>query len=207
MIYIVNAQNRGLFHADLAAMHRHRKVTFVDRLGWRVPVIADEEIDAYDGDATLYLIARTNDVAPVLGSARLLPTSGPHLMSDLFASTCVDGPPRGRNVWEASRFCAMPTLRRRERLDVLWQVFCGIMETALLHDIEQVIFTANSALLPLALECGWQSRRLGPTLADGADTMTAIGVDIELTGLRTLRRRFRIDSPITRLISPFQIAA
>ncbi len=207
MIHIVNAENRDLFDADLSTMYRHRKATFVDRLGWRVPVVADQEIDAYDGLDTTYLIARTSERSPVLASARLLPTTRPHLMGDLFAHTCSGGAPRGHHIWEASRFCAAPTLTRRERLPLLWQVFCGILETGLLYDIEQVIFTANAALLPLALGCGWHASRLGPTFADGTDTLTAIRVDIDLNGLRTLRRRFSVASPITRLVSPFRLAA
>ena len=81
------------------------------------------------------------------------------------------------------------------------------METALLYDIERITFTANTALLPLALECGWQARRLGPTLTDGRDTITAVAVDIHRSGLRALRRRFHIASPITRFVSTVRLAA
>lgn len=206
MIYIVNAENRPLFDADISAMHQHRKQTFVDRLGWSLPVVSDQEIDAYDRDDTTYLLARPA-ASPVLASARLLTTNGPHLMRDLFPHTCQGGAPCGVDVWEASRFCTAPTVGRRQRLTLLWQVFCGIMETALLHDVSRVIFTANTALLPLALECGWSATRLGPTLPDGTDSITAIGVDIESKGLRTLRRRFNVASPITRFVSPLRLAA
>ncbi len=207
MIYIIDAENRELFDADLSAMHRHRKTTFVDRLGWQIPVVADQERDAYDREDTLYLIARARTGGPLLASARLLPTAAPHLMSDLFAHTCRDRPPSGDLIWEASRFCTAPHLHRRERLDLLWQIFCGIMETALLHDVEQIIFTANTALLPLAMRAGWRARTLGPCFVDGRDTMTAVGVDVELSGLRAMRRRFCIQSPITRFVSPFRLAA
>ncbi len=207
MIYIVTAENRDLFQADLSAMHRHRKHTFVDTLGWHLPTRADQEIDTYDGPHTIYLIARPHPTAAVAASARLLPTTGSHLMGDLFPHICTDGAPRGDALWEASRFCPAPPTPRRERLALLWQIFCGIMETALLYDIERVIFTANHALRPLALECGWRARALGPTVADGSDSITAIAVDIDRAGLRTLRQRFRIASPITRFVSPVRLAA
>ena len=206
MIYIVNAENRALFDAELSAMHRDRKHIFVDRLGWQLSVHNEEEIDEYDTDCTTYLLTHSPQATPI-ASARLLPTTGPHLMSDLFAHTCEGGAPRGDHIWEASRFCPSPALPRRERIAALWPIFCGILETALLFDIAQIIFTANAALLPLALKCGWHARALGPTFADGADTVTAVCVDVDRAGLRMLRRRFLVPSPITRFISPVRRAA
>lgn len=207
MIYIIDAENRALFDADLSIMHRHRKTTFVYGLRWPLPIIAGEERDAYDRDDTRYLIARERGTRPLRASARLLPTTAPHLMGDLFAHTCPGGPPAGDTVWEASRFCTAPQLARRQRLNLLWQVFCGILETALLHDIEQVTFTADRALLPLALGAGWRARTLGPSFADGSAALTAVGVEVDLPGLRTLRQRFAIAGPITRLVSPARLAA
>ena len=206
MIYIVNAENRGLFDAELSAMHRARKHIFVDTLGWQLPIHNGEEIDQYDTDDTTYLLAHSPQVTPI-ASARLLPTTVPHLMCDLFAHTCEGGAPHGDHIWEASRFCPSPALSRRERIAALWPIFCGILETALLFDIAQIIFTANAALLPLALKCGWHARVLGPTFADGADTVTAVRVDVDRAGLRLLRRRFLVPSPITRFVSPVRRAA
>lgn len=209
MIFIVNADNRSRFEAELSQMHRHRKAVFVDQIGWPISVAGDREIDAYDRADTVYLIAQATCKGPVLASARLLPTTRPHLMSDVFAHACSDGPPRGPAIWEASRFCAAPSLiNRRERLHLLWEIFCGVTETALLFGIDRIVFTANAALLPLALRCGWRARRLGPTLSDGADQVTAVGVDVEPAGLRAIRRRFDIPGPVTRFVAPsLEIAA
>lgn len=209
MIFIVTAENRACFEQDLLQMHRHRKAVFVDRIGWNVPVVDDLEIDAYDRSDTTYLIARTEHGSPILASARLLPTLNAHLMSDVFAHACDGSPPHGPAIWEASRFCAAPTLHsRRHRLQLLWEIFCGVMETSLLFGIERIIFSANAALLPLALQCGWRASALGPTLPDGRDQVTAVGVEVEPSGLRAIRRRFGIAGPITRFITPrWDIAA
>jgi len=209
MIFIVNAENRACFEKDLLQMHRHRKAVFVDGIGWNVPVVDDLEIDAYDRDDTTYLIARAGRDSPVLASARLLPTLAPHLMGDVFAHACGGAPPRGATIWEASRFCPAPTLpNRRVRLQLLWEILCGVMETSLLFGIERIVFTANAALLPLALECGWRASTLGPTLSDGNDRITAVSVEIEPGGLRDLRLRFGIAGPVTRFVTPrWDIAA
>lgn len=207
MIFIVTSANRHLFVSELDQMHRHRKLVFVDQLHWQVSDVMGRETDAYDRDDTIYLLAREHCRAPLLASARLLPTTAPHLMGDLFVHACDGAAPMGPQIWEASRFCASPEVSNRRRLTLLWQIFCGVMETALLYGIEQIVFTANAALRPLALTCGWHARPLGSTLADGEDEITAIAVDINVHGLRTLRQRFGLAGPVTRLIEADWTAA
>ncbi len=202
MIYIVTAENRNLFRQELLQMYLHRRTMFIDRLGWRLPPTDLGEIDAYDRQDTIYLIARAQPDGPVLASARLLPTDRPHLMSDLFAHACSSPPPHGRDVWEASRFCPAPELGRRARLRSLWEILCGILETCLLFGVGQIIFTANAALLPLALHCGWHASALGPTLPDRIDQVTALQVQVDSAGLLALRGRFGIRAPITRYLLP-----
>ena len=133
MIFLVNAENRRQFAAELSDMHRQRKIVFVDRARWTVPVLGDSEIDCYDREETKYLLAKGQPDGQVLASVRLLPTTGPHLIGDLFAAACRDTPPRGPTVWEVSRFCITPELHGRGiRLGLLWEVICGVMEAALL---------------------------------------------------------------------------
>jgi N-acyl-L-homoserine lactone synthetase len=202
MIFLVNAENRGQFAADLGDMHRQRKIVFVDRAGWTVPVVGDSEADCYDREDTIYLLAKGQPDGQVLASARLLPTTGPHLMSELFAGVCRETPPRGPTVWEVSRFCTTPELSGRGmRLGLLWEVICGVMEAALLYGMDQVLFAANRALLPLALECGWDARTLGPALRDGEDETTAVVAAITQAGLRAVRRRHGVPAPVTRLLA------
>lgn len=210
MILIVNSENRSLFASELVDMHRQRKAVFVDGQGWQVPVIGDMEVDDYDEADTTYLIAKADPRSTeVLASARLLPTVRPHLMTDLFARACDGHAPRGPYIWEVSRFCVNPVIcMRRKRVELLWEMACGVMETALLHAVEKVTFVANAALLPLALDCGWQCARLGPTLPDGDDEITAVAASITPDGLRSVRRRLGVDAPVTRFApSTVKIAA
>jgi acyl-homoserine lactone synthase len=203
MIFIVNAENRRLFEFELLEMHRQRKTIFVDRIGWRVPIVADMEIDQYDREDTTYLIAKTEASGPVLASARLLSTLGPHLMLDLFRDSSRSHTLRGPAIWEVSRFCAAPAVRsRRARINWLWEIICGVIETALLFGIERVTFAANAALLPLAIGCGWDATQLGPTMRDGDDEVTPVAVAITPEGLRNVRHRFRIGAPVTRFLTP-----
>lgn len=199
MIVVVNAENRRHFEADLTQMYRQRKAVFVDRAGWKIPVIANQEIDCYDNRDTIYLLAKEQLDGPLLASVRLLPTTRPHLMSDLFPAACREAPPHGPTVWEVSRFCITPDLRGRGiRLGLLWEVICGVIETALLYGIERVIFAANRALLPLALTAGWEARKLGETLRDEDDEVTAATAVINATGLRRVRYYHGVSVPAIR---------
>lgn len=202
MLFIVTAENRSLFADEIAEMHRQRKRVFVDGLGWKIPVVNDMEIDPYDRSDTLYLIAKSEPQGPVTASVRLLPTLGPHLMSDLFRTACGGNPPCGPAIWEVSRFCTAPAISsRRTRVGLLWEVICGITETALLFGIERVTFQSNAALLPLVLDCGWCAEPLGPSLPDGDDQITAVTASMTPAGLQNVRQRFGVPRPVTRFIT------
>jgi acyl-homoserine lactone synthase len=200
MILVADAGSRGRFAAELAAMHRQRKTVFVDRAGWNIPVVADREVDRYDLlEDTVYLLAKEELHGPLLASARLLTTTGPHLMQALVPDCHRAALPSGPAVREASRFCTAPGLAgRSQRLALLWQIICGVMELALAQGVDQVIFAANRGLLPLALKCGWDAQVVGPTLSDGDDEVTAVAAAITRKGLRNVRDWHGIAGPVIK---------
>lgn len=118
MIHIV--KGCSLTDARAASMFEDRKTLFVDLLGWDVPVVGGRyEIDSYDGDKAVYLIA-TDDGCIHQGSMRLLSTEGAHLLADRFASLCECDAPRGsrfarlrdfacRNDWAPPDACVSAT--------------------------------------------------------------------------------------------------
>jgi N-acyl-L-homoserine lactone synthetase len=198
MIIVINPENRRPFESDLAQMYRQRKAVFVDRAGWKIAVVAGMEIDRYDRGDTIYLLAKDQPDGEVLASVRLLATTSPHLMDELFGAAHQDSIPRGPTVWEVSRFCTAPGVREREaRHRLLWETICGVIETALLYGVDQVVFAANRALLPLALHCGWEARTLGPTILDGNDQATAVAAAITPSGLWRVRERHKVPVPVT----------
>src|ERR1700733_3904624 len=86
-------------------MHRLRKRVFKDRMGWDVNVSPSGiETDQFDLPESIYLLA-LDDERRVIGNWRLLPTSGPTMIRDVwpqFLKTI--SMPRDDLVWEASRF-------------------------------------------------------------------------------------------------------
>lgn len=106
MIEVVQAGQAGKTSL-LFDMHRMRKRIFSDRLRWDVTTAKDGlEIDQFDLPETVYLLA-LDEAARVVATWRLLPTSGPTMIRDVwpeFLETIAM--PARPDVWEGSRFGA-----------------------------------------------------------------------------------------------------
>jgi acyl homoserine lactone synthase len=93
---------------ELVARHAHyRYRVFVEKLGWNLKVRDGLEVDQFDRDDTLYVVALdAND--DVIGTARLLPTTRPYPLAELFPQLMgASELPRSPVVWELSRFAAV----------------------------------------------------------------------------------------------------
>jgi N-acyl-L-homoserine lactone synthetase len=105
MIYVVDSLNKDAHPSLVEGMHRLRARVFHDRLGWDVVVRDGLEIDLFDQLDPAHVIAVDED-GHVIGCMRLLQTTGPHMLADVFASILDGEPPiRSSTVWEATRFC------------------------------------------------------------------------------------------------------
>ena len=105
MIVIVDALNRHKFGPLLDEMFKLRTRVFHDRLGWDVKITAGKEIDHFDDLHPAYLIA-LDDLGDVVGCMRVLQTTGPHMLSDVFYDILDGEPPlRSAQLWEVTRFC------------------------------------------------------------------------------------------------------
>ncbi|KEO54948.1 acyl-homoserine-lactone synthase [Thioclava pacifica] len=113
MIVIVDSLNSHEYSDILAEMHRLRARVFSDRLGWDVKVSNGMERDEFDDLDPAHVIS-LDDKGQVVGCMRLLQTTGPHMLSDVF-SCLLDGEPpiRSPHVWEATRFCVDTNLLGR----------------------------------------------------------------------------------------------
>lgn len=197
MIQVVTSENREAFAADIDAMFRLRHDVFVKELGWTLPEASDtHERDRFDGDDAIYLIAR--DGQGVAGSMRLLPTEGPHLMTEVFSFMCDGAVPRGANVWESTRSCVRRDRRGRDGGAKLTIELCAAMlEVALVWGIDEV-----SAIVPLqaagAFEAwGFRYRPLGLPKPIGGTPCLAGAMLVSTASLSEVRRRNGLATPIT----------
>ncbi|WP_085578710.1 MULTISPECIES: acyl-homoserine-lactone synthase [unclassified Pseudomonas] len=85
----------------------YRYQVFVERLGWDLSTPADFEFDQFDHSGTHYIVAEEED-GNIKGCARLLPTTQPYLLSEVFTSLLDDVPAPSRDdIWELSRFTSL----------------------------------------------------------------------------------------------------
>lgn len=106
MIRLIEGRDRDRHPYEMEQMFRLRKRVFADRLGWDVTCKGDWEIDKYDALDPLYVLAMDETEEQVIGSLRLLPTTGPNMLADTFYELLPDGMKvKSSTVWESSRYC------------------------------------------------------------------------------------------------------
>ncbi len=163
MILAIEGVDRHAYPDLFDQMFRMRAVVFSERLGWEVTVADGKEIDRFDDEDPLYLLC-VDDVSEELkGAVRLLPTTGPNMLRDVFAVLVPDGSVESPLIWESSRFAVNPMLTvgpdRRDANRVVntttIELLCGLVEAAQLAGVEHIVsvFDARMARIFRAVDC------------------------------------------------------
>ena len=196
MIDLVTAENRHLFKPQLQQMWRQRHYVFIEKFGWDLNSSEGMEIDEFDTVETKYLIATLDD-RNVAGSVRLLPTTQPHLMSEIFPHLCNGVVPTGPDIWEVSRHYNMPP-RADQRPRVGGEIMAGLLEFGLLFGIERFTLVSNMFLMPRVLAAGWDVTPLGLPVDYQGEAIIALSVSVTPAGLQALRHKRGISGPVIR---------
>jgi acyl homoserine lactone synthase len=177
------------------AIAEYRHKIFIERLGWQLPVENGMERDQFDRKDTLYVIARDGKGA-ICGCARLLPTTGPYLLSDVFPNLLPDTPtPRDESIWELSRFAAASIGDRVETAADSARntraLLAASIQIAAEHGARRLITVSPLGIERLLNRMGVHAHRAGPpVLVDGKpifacwielDTQTMTALEINLT--------------------------
>jgi len=195
---LVLPENRLEYAAPLMQMHHHRKRVFVDALGWKLASpYSWLEVDDFDDHRAVYLLARSPVSGDHEGSVRLLPTTGPHMLSQLFGELCSDAVPVGEDCWEISRLVSSPdnapgaSVIRVHRLLAL-----ALVEFALLNSIRRYTLVTEAYRVPALLSVGWSVEPLGlPTYLMGQQ-LQALQIPISPATLAKMRSRLRITTNV-----------
>lgn len=152
------------------ALAAYRYKIFIERLGWPLPVEKGEERDQFDHPETLYVMTREPD-GTICGCARLLPTTEPYLLSEVFEHLLAGAPvPRSREVWELSRFAAA-TVEENSSIDATVNTRCllaAAVKVAAEHGAKRLITVSPLGIERLLHRMGVHAHRAGPpTLLDG----------------------------------------
>jgi acyl homoserine lactone synthase len=209
MITVLSKENVGHHVSSLYQMHRLRKEVFSDRLGWSVTVSGDLEVDEYDALAPVYVLSVTAE-GDVLGGVRLLPTIGPYMLRDTFASLLDDlEAPASELLWEASRFAVAKNSAKGDcgLACATYELLIGVLRVSLAHDIEAIVCVVDLRMERVLRRAGWHMQRLGPERRIGNTIAVAGRLDVSEHLLRRLEdlaedSRPAAEMPSARIYAP-----
>ncbi len=167
MIVIIEPHNAEKHSNLLEQMFRLRARIFHDHLGWDVEVADGKERDKYDGEGPVYVIYTDRHGLKVKGSLRLLPTTGPTLLADIFSDTVPDAVDlRAPTIWECTRFCLNDNVLHGDKEEILFAstvLLVALGDVALKAGIESIIGNFDASMLHLWRRIGCEVEVLGCT--------------------------------------------
>lgn len=178
MIRIIERVDSNRHPQLMDKMFRMRAEVFSHRLGWEVNVIDGREIDRFDDADPLYLLS-VDHAGLLQGAVRLLPTTGPNMLRDVFATLMPGGAVESPLIWESSRFAINPdAVAATSRPDAnhivnrtTIELLCGIVEVCRKAGVEHVVsvFDARMARIFRAADCPFETigtpARIGKVMA------------------------------------------
>ena len=186
MTYVITPNNRTLYRAELDAMFKMR-ARVVAELGWDVPgAIEGYDRDQFDREDTVYLLVMNDARDDVLACTRLNPTTGPHMMSEVFAHYCDLKPfPRDPGIWECSRYMIDRSRcsSKDEQTKARKHLGLGLTEYCLSHGIRAISWLTHEYMYNLTQRV-YDTRPLGLPkyeASDGANYIAAVS-DINMEG-------------------------
>ena len=169
---------------DLNQIFSYRYSVFVERLNWTLPGAGGGlEVDEFDRDTTYHVCVR--DGGATVGYARLLPTTQPYLLSEVFPEL-MDGAaiPRSSDVWELSRFCSFDLrgLTAHPRQADFWgcrAVLRAAAQCALEHRVTRLIAVSAVAMERILSRLGVSASRASPTMQLHGHSVFAFWIDLD----------------------------
>ena len=209
MIDVVLPENRLEHAALLMQMHHDRKRVFVDRLGWQLASPQSWlEVDDFDNECAVYLVARSPITGAHAGSVRLLPSTGKHMLASLFPGLCAGGVPVADDCWEISRLVTSPPdVAGTSVIKVHRLLALALLEFAGLNSIRRYTLVAETHRVPALLSIGWSVTPLGLSSEYLSQKLQALEIAVEERTRRDLRMRLQIHSDVLQFTAADRRAA
>ena len=202
MIRLIPATQAHLFPRATDAMFRCRAQTFSERLGWEVVVREGYERDRFDDENPLYLVSVDPRSGDYWGSLRLLPTTGPNMLRDVFPALLKDDEAiESATIWECSRICVAAQegtqdRNRRGVSNVLAELLVGIGDVARLAGLTQIVAVFDARMFRILEAAGCKPEILGTPRRIGG-TMSYAGLfDMNETFQQAVRKGLGIEGSV-----------
>jgi acyl homoserine lactone synthase len=149
------------------ALGRYRYQVFIERQGWDLHPQDGFERDAFDRSDTVHVIIRKN--AEIVGCARLLPTTSPYLLGEIFPQLMNGAPPPcSDEVWELSRFAVVNIHGQRDDIgmampsSIASEILKAAAEFVLRRGGKRLITVSPLPMERLLRRTGFATHRAGP---------------------------------------------
>ncbi|HUI20771.1 MAG TPA: acyl-homoserine-lactone synthase [Methylocella sp.] len=188
MIHVVTAENEHHYRTEMEQAYRLRHKVFVEELGWTDLAKPDGlEIDQFDGKHAVHLLYIER--GRVLGYQRMLPSTRPHLLSEVMPELCEVERPVGPHIWECTRHCVAPGHRERGRFaaPIANALLSGMVEWGLESGITTAIIEIEPVLLLRLVQLHFRMLPLGLPRRIGKQDVVAVTASFDARTLERLR--------------------
>jgi acyl homoserine lactone synthase len=174
----------------LEGMFRLRHEVFKERLAWEVGSHSGRERDMFDDLDPVYIVCE--DEGEVLGSWRLLPTTKPYMLKDVFPELLYGMPaPEAPDVWEISRFAVSKRVCGNESLGTIKTVTNLLLEQlfkfAAQRDISRIVAVSDVRFERILKRAGLLTHRYGPPMEIGVTRAVSGYADVTELNLRRMQ--------------------
>ncbi|MGY2051148.1 acyl-homoserine-lactone synthase [Methylobacterium sp. JK268] len=211
MLHIVETANLSDYKKLIDDMFVLRARVFHERLKWDVKVENGRERDIFDDCDPLYIMSVNPWTGALEGSVRLLPTTGPNMLRDVFPVLLPDGLiVESPNIWESSRFCMDPDLAtdagaRIHR--VTTELLCGLVEVGQRAGLSHIVSVYDARMARIFRAASCPAETLGPPVRIGR-VMTYAGLfEISQELWSSIAATSGIVGPLLAEAAPFRASA
>jgi acyl-homoserine lactone synthase len=200
MLDVVTSRNANLYGPALDDMFRLRHRILVEKRGLSRLRRPDGRLkDRFDTDDAIHLLLFGKDGA-LHGAERLLPTTGPHLFSDVAGDLCsVRGIPRGPGIVELTRYCVDEEELPRPALETAGKLLVvGLVEFCQRAGYEKITMLLPADVLFYHLVMGVDIKPLGLSVQRDGIEQVAVQVDVTQRTLNALRLALDVFEPVVR---------
>lgn len=163
-------------------MFQLRALVFDQQLGW-VKSNGETEIDYYDALGPIYVICHA-PADEVIAAVRLLPSSGPNMLRDVFPELlCGKDPPWADDVWESSRFFSVGRPPEISPVQTAFKLVEGMFICALARGWRGIVSVSDVRMERLIRRTGVRIHRFGPPQRIGKMLAMAGWADVTLENL------------------------
>jgi acyl-homoserine lactone synthase len=188
MIHIITAENESSYRDEMDQAFRLRHKVFVEEMGWTDLAKPDgREIDQFDTKHAAHMLYIEDK--KVLGYQRMLPSTRPHLLSDVTPELCEVERPVGPHIWECSRHCVAQGHREKGRFaaPIANALLSGMVEWGLESGISTAIIEIDPLLLLRLVQLHFRMLPLGLPQKVGKQDFLAVTATFDWRTLDRLR--------------------